>query len=278
MQVLQRLRQTYSAADYATGFLEAAIKKAGIPVDNLRKHAHRRRARYYQRQNAAINAALRLNSDSEAPTTPSLTISSGGISIPVSNAALTPPPDLEGISIAVPRGDGLDEGDLQLKLENFLQAPPSPLDSIPMSHDHPDHKDDSFFDHIRTTASDMPDFSMPDADCSSGGEENGIEALLSGGGPDCDPFLGHDGVPTMVSMGHSSHSKHHHQQNQCGGHGGLLQQHHMNQNHHIQGPSRAFELTSSWSQGGALEDMERILDGVDLTFDDVIQVLETEIN
>src|SRR5690606_21710113 len=105
------------------------------------------------------------------------------ISIPVSNAALTPPPDLESISITVPRNPALDESDLQLKLENFLQAPPSPaLDSISMAHDH---DKPSYFADIHT-GSDMPDFAMPDAD----GED--MEALLSGG--ECDPFLGHDGM------------------------------------------------------------------------------------
>ncbi|KAI5803035.1 fungal-specific transcription factor domain-containing protein [Geopyxis carbonaria] len=195
MQVLQRLRQTYSAADYATHFLEAAIKKAGIPVDNLRKHASRRRARYHA------------NTTTTLPDTPN------AISIPTtappSNAAPTPPPET---MLAV----DLDESDLQLKLESFLQTSPT-------QHSM----------YIHETSEDMPDFAMPDADDS-------LEALMSAG--DSDPFLGHDGVGSLGA--------------------GMMN------------AKSAFGMGNQW----ASEDMGRILDGVDLSFDDVIQVLETEIN
>lgn len=232
MQVLQRLRQTYSAADYATGFLEAAIKKAGIPVENLRKHANRRRARYQQNQ-------LGL----QIPSSPGDFGSIGNaISIPAtappSNAALTPPPDMESLDMGMSQSQAtnmLDESDLQLKLESFLQAPPSPRhdkDSLsPFSLQKP------LFGNMD---SGIPDFSMPDAD------GDNLDAFLGGNG-DCDPFLGHEGMPGMFSMSGNNSS------------------------------SKAFELGSVWTENG-LEDMSKILDGVDLSFDDVIQVLETEIN
>ena len=249
MQVLQRLRQTYSAADYATHFLEAAIKKAGIPIENLRKHASRRRARYQQNQAqlaAAAAAAATTNTAvaTVSPITTTATPSSPGgignaISIPAtappSNAALTPPPDmgeLESVSVQ----NVLDESDLQLKLESFLQAPPSPA-----------HHDSSMSMHPQKLFGDqscMPDFSMPDA--SDDGQNGNLDAFLGS-----DPFLGHEGMPGMFSM-----NSHHHQH---------------------QHSSKSFELGNVWSEGG-IEDMSKILDGVDLTFDDVIQVLETEIN
>lgn len=238
MQVLQRLRQTYSAADYATGFLEAAIKKAGIPVENLRKHASRRRARYQQNQFGlqipsspddfgSINQAISI------PTT-----------TPPPNAALTPPPDMESVDMGMTQSQTtnmLDESDLQLKLESFLQRPPSPRhDKEPMS---PFSLQKQLFGIMDSPG--IPDFSMPDTD----GHNNHLDAFL-GGNSDCDPFLGHEGMPGMFSI---------------------------NGNNNSSNPSKAFELGSAWTEN-RLEDMSKILDGVDLSFDDVIQVLETEIN
>jgi len=234
MQVLQRLRQTYSAADYATGFLEAAIKKAGIPVENLRKHANRRRARYQQNQFGL-----------QIPSSPGDFGVGNAISIPAtappSNAALTPPLDMESLDMGLSQSQTtnmLDESDLQLKLESFLQAPPSPRhdkDSLsPFSVQKP------LFGNMN---SGIPNFSMPDSD---GG--NNLDAFLGSNG-DCDPFLGHEGMSGMYSMnGNNNNSS-----------------------------SKAFELGSVWTEHG-LEGMHKILDGVDLSFDDVIQVLETEIN
>jgi hypothetical protein len=239
MQVLQRLRLTYSAADYATGFLEAAIKKAGIPVEHLRKHANRRRAKYQQHQ-AQLMQQIQSSSNNE------LGVMGNAISIPAtappSNAALTPPPDMEAMDmgpVAHPQQSPttvLDESDLQLKLESFLQAPPSPHhDQDPLSF-----SSKSLFPLVN---SGIPDFAMPDAN-----DDNKLDAFLGGHG-DCDPFLGHEGMSGMFSMDGNSNNSY----------------------------SKPFEFGSMWSENG-LEDMSKILDGVDLSFDDVIQVLETEIN
>jgi hypothetical protein len=249
MQVLQRLRLTYSAADYATGFLEAAIKKAGIPVEHLRKHANRRRAKYQQQQAQLMQ---QIQAQSQTPPNNELGVIGNAISIPAtappSNAALTPPPDMESLDMGPvappppppppqqPTTTVLDESDLQLKLESFLQAPPSPHhDKDPLSF-----STKSLF----PLDSNIPDFSMPDAD-----DNSKLDAFLGGHG-DCDPFLGHDGMPGMFSMDGTSNNNNY---------------------------SKPFEFGSMWSENG-LEDMSKILDGVDLSFDDVIQVLETEIN
>jgi hypothetical protein len=160
---------------------------------------------------------------------------------PPSNAALTPPPDLETMDATGPPAPSsvvLDESDLQLKLENFLQAPPSPAhqDTLPFPHGLQLPK--SLYGD-----SNIPDFSIPDADEGS----SDMDPFLGSNG-DCDPFLGHDGMAGMLSMS-ASH----------------------------QLPTKTFEFAGSWPEGG-VEDMSKILDGFDLSFDDVIQVLETEIN
>lgn len=235
MQVLQTLRQTYSAADYATHFLEAAIKKAGIPIEYLRRHSSRRRQRHLQQQQSQGGDATQLSLSPRDGV--------GAIAIPTtapsSNAAFTPPPDLEELDSfsqqksMIRSPDAFDDMDLQLKLDNFLQAPPSPEDSLPQQ---------SFCGAI-------PHFSIPDTidNCCDG--ETGLDAFLDGHG-ECDPFLGHDGMPGMFSVPATFGNS---------------------------GFSKAFGLGSSWPEGG-VQDMSKILDGVDLTFDDVIQVLETEIN
>ena len=232
MQVLQRLRQTYSAADYATHFLEAAIKKAGIPVENLRQHASRRRARYQQN-------LLHNQRQQPAASPGELGCLGNAISIPAtappSNAALTPPPDMESLDMgALHPANVLDESDLQLKLESFLQSPLSP---------HLDKAQQAKL-YGAMDASAMPEFAMPDAESRGG---TALDAFLGGSG-DCDPFLGHDGMPGMYAMGGASSFA-----------------------------AKAFDIGNVWAESG-LEDMSKILDGVDLSFDEVIQVLETEIN
>lgn len=242
MQVMQGLRQSYSSADYATHFLEAAIKKADIQVHGHRKFGHRRRARH--RNVAQLGAS------------PQMMIGTAAISIPASappsNAALTPPPDLESLT-ALNTGKGL-ESELQFKLESFLQAPPSPSHDAPLQSAFnigsngnstlqapaPSGAEDLLF------SDSTPHLSMP-ADGAEGGD---LDALLNmRDGQQSDPFLGHYDDVGLSGMGSKN-----------GGAGG-----------------RAFDLmgdSSSWLE----EDMSKLLDGVDFDIDDVIQVLETEIN
>ena len=280
MQVLQRLRQSYSAADYATHFLEAAIKKAGIPVESHCKHASRRRAHHHQWHSLSLQQKQQQQQQQQQQPlqllSPASTFSSGGgldrtISIPAtappSNAGPTPPPDMESLDTALPPPpppaapvSALDESDLQLKLEAFLQAPPSPvadMDSfVPL--DQHQSGDKSLFGGLDSSS--VPDFSMPDTDDDDlgvflgGGASGGGSCAGQGGNGNCDPFLGHDGgVPGTYP-------------------------HHQHSNHAVQNLStRELELEMMWSESG-LKDMSKILDGVDMSFDDVIQVLETEIN
>lgn len=92
MQVMQCLRISYASADYATHFLEAAIKKADIQVSNTR------RWRYPQQQSqqsaGSQRTRRRRSSVGKAISRPS------SVALGVSHSAetLTPPPD--HISIA----------------------------------------------------------------------------------------------------------------------------------------------------------------------------------
>lgn len=246
MQVMQRLRQSYSAADYATHFLEAAIKKADIQVHGHRKFGHRRRARH--RSVAQLGALPLVTGGTTAISIPA--------SAPPSNAALTPPPDLESLTALDAQGmeKGFDESELQFKLESFLQAPPSPSHDAPLPNvfNVGSNGDSTLQAPAPTGADDMlfsdstPHLSMP----ADGGEVSELDALLNmRTEQQSDPFLGHYDDSGLLGM--------------CGKIGGL--------------GGRAFDLmgeSSSWLE----EDMSRLLDGVDFGIDDVIQVLETEIN
>ncbi|RPB00218.1 hypothetical protein L873DRAFT_1737164 [Choiromyces venosus 120613-1] len=258
MQVMQGLRQSYSAADYATHFLEAAIKKAEIQVAGHKRFGQRRRARYHQRFDHL--SPQKPPGTSSPHSTP---FSGNAITIPASappsNTALTPPPDIENINM--PDAKPLDENELQLKLETFLQSPPSPKHDdhqTPSPHSLPQNPASTFtissngMLHVREellfpsekSASSTPYLSIPRAT----DDENGdLDALLNLDGQDNDPFFGHcDDAPLMSQK-------------------------------RFDGGTRAFDLvgnSSAWLE----EDMSKILDGVDFDIDDVIQVLETEIN
>ncbi|KAH8149826.1 uncharacterized protein LAJ45_05978 [Morchella importuna] len=240
MQVMQGLRQSYSAADYATHFLEAAIKKADIQVHGHRKFGHRRRARHRNVTQLGTSPGI---SGAAAISIPA--------SAPPSNAALTPPPDLESLT-AMDMGKGLDENDLQFKLESFLQAPPSPSHDAPLpsAFNVGSNGNSTLQAPAPAGAEDLlfsdstPHLSMP----ADGGEgTNDLDALLNMR-EQGDPFLGHYDDAGLSGLG---------SKNATGG--------------------RAFDLmgeSSSWLE----EDMSKLLDGVDFDIDDVIQVLETEIN
>lgn len=241
MQVMQGLRQSYSAADYATHFLEAAIKKADIQVHGHRKHGNLRRARHGGV--SPFSASPLIGGGAAAISIPA--------SAPSSNAALTPPPDLESISLDPSVvGKPLDENDLQFKLESFLQAPPSPSHDAPLpSAFNVGSNGYSTLQNIAATGADdmlfsdsTPHLSMP-----ADGDNGVFDALLmrSGDQQQNDPFLGH--YEDVLSG--------------MNGKNGEL-------------GTRAFDLmgeSSSWLE----EDMSRLLDGMDFGIDDVLRVLET---
>lgn len=243
MQVMQGLRQSYSAADYATHFLEAAIKKADIQVHGHRRHSNTRRAR--QGGVSPFGASPLLGGSEAAISIPA--------SAPSSNAALTPPPDLESISTLDASsvvGKPLDENDLQFKLESFLQAPPSPSHDAPLPSAF--NIGSNGYSTLQTLAATGPDDllfsdSTPHLSMPADGDNGVFDALLmrSGDQQQNDPFLGHYGgmLPGMD------------------GKNGEL-------------GSRAFDLmgdSRSWLE----EDMSRLLDGMDFDIDDVLRVLET---
>lgn len=241
MQVMQGLRQSYSAADYATHFLEAAIKKADIQVHGHHRHGNLRRARHGG-----------VSPFSASPPIGGAAAISIPASAPSSNAALTPPPDLEIISLGTSVvGKPLDENDLQFKLESFLQAPPSPShDAPPPSAFNAGSNGYSTLQNISVTghgADDLFSDSTPHLSMPADGDNGVFDALLmrSGDQQQNDPFLGH--YEDVLSG--------------MGGKNGEL-------------GIRAFDLmgeSSSWME----EDMSRLLDGMDFDIDDVLRVLET---
>ncbi|PWW72512.1 hypothetical protein C7212DRAFT_302062 [Tuber magnatum] len=257
MQVMQGLRQSYSAADYATHFLEAAIKKAEIQVAGHKKFSRRGRAKYHQHFD-------HLTPQKPMPTSSphSTPFSGNAIAIPASappsNAALTPPPDIENTNM--PDATNLDGGELQLKLETFLQSPPSPEQDdhqTPAPPSLPQNSAATFtigsngvlrvreelLFPSEKSASTTPYLSIPRAT----DEENGdLDALLNFNGQDNDPFFGHYDDPPLVGQ------------------------------RRFDGGTGAFDLIGS-PNARLEEDMSRIL-GVDFDIDDVIQVLETEIS
>lgn len=241
MQVMQGLRQSYSAADYATHFLEAAIKKADIQVHGHRRHSHHRRTRH---GSVAQFSASPLTGGAAAISIPA--------SAPSSNAALTPPPDLESISTLNTSdvGKSLDENELQYKLENFLQAPPSPSHDAPMpSAFNIGSNGYTTLQNLATTGTDEMLFSdsTPHLSMPADGDNGVFNGLLMRPGIEQqnDPFLGHYGDVLSGMNGKS---------------GDL--------------GARPFDLmgqSSSWLE----EDMSRLLDGMDFDIDDVLRVLET---
>lgn len=240
MQVMQGLRQSYSAADYATHFLEAAIKKADIQVHGYRRHGNRRRT-----EHSGV-----VQSRTSPPIGCGIAISIPA-SVPSSNAALTPPPDFERISPDTSgTGKPLDDSELQFKLESFLQAPPSPTHDMPLpSAFNIGSNGNSTLQTLTTTGADdmlfsdsTPHLSMP-----ADGDDGVLHALLmrSGNEQQNDPFLGHY-EDVLLGMGESN--------------GGLGEM--------------AFGFvggSNSWLE----EDLSRLLDGVDFDIDDIIHVLKT---
>lgn len=226
MEVLQGLRQLYNAADYATHFLEAAIRKAGMQVTGLRKHAKKRLARY---------RAGRTNQTATTDTSMPPAAISMPASAPPSNAALTPPPDMDSLNID-PKSSTLDESDLQLKLESFLQAPPSPQHEgqVSMDIDNP-LQTNALFDQSSTTPQGL---AMPTS------SDDSLDMLFAG--QNSDPFLGHYDDCAPLAMPNRKEAK-------------------------------TMDWTSQWRQNN-VDDIPKILDGVEFDFDDVIQFLETEIN
>ncbi|KAJ5554475.1 hypothetical protein N7513_004434 [Penicillium frequentans] len=78
MRILQRLREIYASADFATSFLEAAIRKAGIQLTVAPQEVHSKRSRKTATTNDPFDALSRNNTltpppDSLAQKIPDLT-------------------------------------------------------------------------------------------------------------------------------------------------------------------------------------------------------------
>lgn len=133
MQILNKLRDIYAAADYSTAFLEAAIRKAEITIPKNGAEPTREPSAFTT--NHLMNAGKRLR-----------------MNPPMQNASrLTPPPDASAHSMPPPADAGSSDEQLAHQLNSYLASTP------PSSEDHADlHMDDA-------NAFEMPDFE-PDFD------------------------------------------------------------------------------------------------------------------
>lgn len=85
MRILQRLREIYASADFATSFLEAAIRKAGIQLTVAPPDVQSSRPR--------PNRAITATTTAASTSTPSASASNDPFDILSRPSALTPPPD-----------------------------------------------------------------------------------------------------------------------------------------------------------------------------------------
>lgn len=207
MQVMQGLRTSYASADYATHFLEAAIKKADIHV------SHTRRWRIPEQQPGQAHnispASQRVRRRRASKTT-----------IRPASRTLTPPPDYISIpehhSMEMTTGDDYhdDENDnenlfldppsyinptttdptdttsttLQFKLESFLATTPPPPPPQSFITSTPEAHDDADVPSITIpTGTDDDEFYPP----TNPADSPALFTLDLGLGRDLDPFLGH---------------------------------------------------------------------------------------
>ncbi|KAI9772833.1 MAG: hypothetical protein M1840_008715 [Geoglossum simile] len=133
MQVIHRLRENYAAADYATHFLEAAIRKANIQVVSSSEAHHQRRHRHRQHVQQMVKRPVDIGGLSDMGR--GMDMSTAGLDF---TNALTPPPD-QGQSVHVAPSNASTDEFMASKLEAFVASTPpdsEPQDSsnLPTSH------------------------------------------------------------------------------------------------------------------------------------------------
>ncbi|KAF8462143.1 fungal-specific transcription factor domain-containing protein [Kalaharituber pfeilii] len=325
MQVMQCLRASYASADYATHFLEAAIKKAEIHVANTKRWRQPEQPPQPQAQQQNPACSLTSQRIRRGPSKPSATPFMTNNTIMGPAKILTPPPDhisvgedgvmnidnshiiasnytmneanglfsssLTGLESNNPYGTTIDttnagnnnhstmdeEATLALKLESFLATTPPPPSSTASAEPEADEEmfDDSGSPDMIFSATTPPpasitiprgdeDFYPIDNQHSPTGS---IDAIL---GRDIDPFLGHYEEGAELSLRQDGNDAGKFAFN-CSW-AGFSGEDFLNGD----GAGKGFG-NGRWIGGGAdMANVEKLLDGVD--FEDVIQVLETEIN
>jgi hypothetical protein len=145
MQVIHRLRENYAAADYATHFLEAAIRKANIQVvtsssDNHQHHQHHQHNnnnnnnnnsnsnhRHYRHLNHHLQQLPKMPMDMGGLLDVGRRMDLSAANLDFTNA-LTPPPDQSNHAHVPPSNASTDEF-MATKLEAFVAS--TPPDSEP---------------------------------------------------------------------------------------------------------------------------------------------------
>jgi len=195
MQVMQGLRENYAAADFATHFLEAAVKKADIqipipPMATATTHKVKRTALVQQVK------PIRPTSQNIQARKVHVSPASMSMKLPESPMlALTPPPE---------KGDehlhniyNNNNNHMQFKLDNFLTTTALPTSNTGnlMMQDFSDIHESEYFSSEQTPS---PQQFFNNNDC--------LSTLLSNN--DADPFLGayDEQIPQTAGMYHAGES------------------------------------------------------------------------
>ncbi|KAH0536119.1 hypothetical protein FGG08_006985 [Glutinoglossum americanum] len=138
MQVIHRLRENYAAADYATHFLEAAIRKANIQVvtsSEANGHGSGSNRRYHHLQQAPKRPA-----DIGGLLDMGRRIDISGANLDFTNA-LTPPPDQGHSGVHVAPSNASTDELIAAKLEAFVAS--TPPDSEPQDGNASNNSNDA---------------------------------------------------------------------------------------------------------------------------------------
>lgn len=143
MQILNKLRDIYAAADYSTAFLEAAIRKAEItlaPPNKSGSHTGTNNSNIITSTTSLVDAGKRLHLVNSSHNTHR------------DHSRLTPPPDHASTNVTTPSLNAEDA--LASRLNNFLASTPPHSDDQNSGHGLDNHYEEAF---------EMPDFE-PDFD------------------------------------------------------------------------------------------------------------------
>jgi Fungal specific transcription factor domain len=196
MQVIDRLRENYAAADYATHFLEAAIRKADIRVVSSSEAHHQKRYQYYPHVQQMVKRPVDIGGLSDVGRRMDMS----AIGLDFTNA-LTPPPD-QGQSVHIPPSNASTDELMASKLESFSAS--TPPDSEPQDSSNPSTASTS--QHIHDLALPVPASpSLTRHHFTQPAHHETLDSFLhipssSSSSYPTDPFFGHydDGAP--ISM------------------------------------------------------------------------------
>jgi hypothetical protein len=172
MRILQRLREIYASADFATSFLEAAIRKAGIQLTVAPQDVQ-------ARSNSTFDSAIRLN-------------------------ALTPPPDSLAQKIpdlTYPKSNSAGRAGEAADILGFVSTPPPSdgSDNGSTSNVNPNYHHDAF--RIPNLDSDLSISELMDLANDAEVTQNDFDALINFDDTGADLFAADDGLNVNGNAG-----------------------------------------------------------------------------